>query len=418
MVAALLLAVVVGWSSRSTVTPLPQSFCSPVDYGRIGSPRFLIVSDFPFQGVRRTNSEQFDAAIRFILARDHFKAGKYSIGYQACDDSNPETGFGDPTLCAANAKAYAADLDVIGVIGTWNSRCAGIEIPVLNGAPRGPLALVSPSNTAPGLTHAAAGTDPDEPGRYYPTGRRSFVRLIPSDDFQGAGDAVLASKLRLKRVVVFDNQESYGLNIAGGFKSAARHLHLRVVGTAHWDPGATQFQAVAQAVQRAHADGVFLSGAASPSTGELLRELRSVLGSKGVILAPDGFSPLSNLIATFGPSATEGMYVSEPGFVRPKLGALARLIFKRFGGGRPGSGGPLDAAEAAEVLIAAIANSDGSRASTTRHLFQLRIVNGILGNFRFDRSGDITLDPITVFRARHGRAIFDREIAVPHDLNR
>ena len=66
--------------------------------------------------------------------------------------------------------------------------------------------------------------------------------------------------------------------------------------------------------------------------------------------------------------------------------------------------------------MAAIARSNGSRASATRHLFQLRIVNGILGAFGFDRNGDITLDPITVFRAHHGRAIFDREIAVPHPL--
>jgi branched-chain amino acid transport system substrate-binding protein len=397
------------------VTPLPQSFCSPVDYAGIGSPRFLIVSDFPFQGVRRTSSEEFDAAIRFILARHQFKAGKYSIGYQACDDSNPETGFGDPALCAANAKAYAADLSVIGVIGTWNSRCAGIEIPVLNSAPGGPLALVSPSNTSVGLTHAAAGTEPDEPGRYYPTGKRNFVRLIASDDFQGAGDAVLAAKLRLKRVFVLDDQRSYGLNVAGGFMSAARRLHLRTVGTAHWDPEAAQFQAVAQAVQRTHADGVFLSGAASPSSGELFRELRVVLGGKGTILAPDGFSPLSGLIETFGAS-TEGMYVSVPGFVRPKLGALARRILKQFGTGRPGSGGPLDAAQAADVLIAAIARSNGTRGSATRQLFQLKIVKGILGTFRFDRNGDITIDPITVFRARHGQATFDREIPVRHGL--
>jgi branched-chain amino acid transport system substrate-binding protein len=307
---------------------------------------------------------------------------------------------------------------VIGVIGTWNSRCAGIEIPVLNGAPRGPLALVSPSNTSVGLTHSSAGTEPGEPGQYYPTGRRSFVRLIASDDFQGAGDAVLASKLRLKRVVVLDDQERYGLNVAAGFKSAARHLRLRLVGTAHWNPDTAQFQAIAQAVHRAHADGVFLGGAASPSSGELFRELRAALGSKGAILAPDGFSSLSTLIQTFGSSATEGMYVSVPGFVRPKLGALARLVLKRFGAGRPGSGGPLDAAQSAEVLIAAIARSDGSRASTTRQLFRLRIVKGILGTFGFDRNGDITLDPITVFRARHGGAIFDREISVPHDLVR
>ena len=41
--------------------------------------------------------------------------------------------------------AYAENDDVLGVVGTYNSGCAAIEIPILNEARR--VAMVSPGNT-------------------------------------------------------------------------------------------------------------------------------------------------------------------------------------------------------------------------------------------------------------------------------
>jgi branched-chain amino acid transport system substrate-binding protein len=402
------------FGARTSLQPLPQSFCSTV--AGDSNARVLIASDFPLQGARSTNSEALNSAIRFILARHHFRAGKYTVAFQQCDDASPQTQSGDLTLCSANAKTYAADPSVAGVIGTWNSRCAAVEIPLLNAAPRGPLALVSPVNTSVGLTHAVPGTAPGEPQRYYPTGKRNFVRLIPSDDFQGGGDAVFAKDLERRRVYVLDDGESYGIEVAASFTAAARRLHLGVVGRGSWNLDATQFASVADGVRRARADAVFLAGFASDNTAALLTELRAAVGAKGAIIASDGFSTLSDLIAAFGRAATEGVYVSVPGLVHPKLGPVARTIMKQFGTGRPGSGGPLDAAQAAEVMLAAIAHSDGSRASVNRQLFKLRIKKSLLGTFQFDRNGDITLDTITVFQARSGRSSFAGQIRFPHDL--
>jgi branched-chain amino acid transport system substrate-binding protein len=414
IVAATIGFVAPALNARTSLQPLPQAFCSTV----AGDPnaRVLIASDFPLQGRRGANSAALNSAIRFILTRHHFRAGKYMVAFQQCDDSSPQTQSGDLTLCASNAKAYAADPSVGGIIGTWNSRCAAIEIPLLNAAPRGPLALVSPGNTGVGLTHAVPGTAPGEPQRYYPTGKRSFVRLIPSDDFQGVGDAVFAKDLRRRRVYVLDDGESYGIEVAASFTAAARRLHLGIVGRGSWNLDSTEFASVADGVRRARPDAVFLAGLTSDSTGVLLTELRGAIGAKGAIIASDGFSTLSDLIATFGRAATDGLYVSVPGLVRPKLGPVARTILKQFGTGRPGSGGPLDAAQAAEVLLAAIAHSDGSRASITRQLFKLRIKKSLLGTFQFDRNGDITLDTITVFQARGGRSSFARQLRFPHDL--
>src|SRR5262249_22062455 len=144
----------VGAAARSTTTvqPLPQSSCSPLIHGST-PPQVLIASDFPVRYfVNRAKTLQLQAAIRYVHARGGYRAGKYAVAYQACDDSSPQQGAGALAKCAANAKEYAQDRDVVGLIGTWSSGCSAVELPILNRAPSGPLGLISPSNTNVGLT--------------------------------------------------------------------------------------------------------------------------------------------------------------------------------------------------------------------------------------------------------------------------
>src|SRR5262249_37445338 len=157
--------------------PLPQTFCSPMFHGS-AQPQVLIASDLPVRYFpKRKKTLALQAAIRYELGRRGYKAGKYAIGYQACDDSSPQQGSVALAKCAANAKAYAQSESVVGVIGTWSSVCSAVELPILNRASDGPLGLISSTNTYVGLTHKGGGTPPGDPGRFYPTGTRSFVRI-------------------------------------------------------------------------------------------------------------------------------------------------------------------------------------------------------------------------------------------------
>ncbi|MDP9345593.1 MAG: hypothetical protein M3P44_07695, partial [Actinomycetota bacterium] len=56
------------------------------------------------------------------------------------------------------------------------------------------------------------------------------------------------------------------------------------------------------------------------------------------------------------------------------------------------------AAQAAEVLLQAIAHSDGTRASVTRQLLSVRIRDGIFGSVAFDPSGDLKSNLFPIFR--------------------
>ena len=101
-------------------------------------------------------------AIRLVLERRHYRAGPYTIGYQSCDDSTAQGGGWDLIRCYSNAKAYARNPDVIGIVGSYNSGCSAQEIPVTNQAPNGPLAMISPASTDTTLTRLVRGASTPE----------------------------------------------------------------------------------------------------------------------------------------------------------------------------------------------------------------------------------------------------------------
>jgi branched-chain amino acid transport system substrate-binding protein len=399
----------------SGVVPLPESFCSPLMQGSTPA-QVVIASDLPVRYFdHRATTLKLQAAIKYVLARRGYMAGKYSVGYQACDDSSPQQGEGALAKCAANARAYAGDADVVGLVGTWSSRCTAIELPILNRATGGPLGLISASNTNVGLTHAGAGTEPGEPGRYYPTGRRNFVRIISPDDAQGVADTLLVKRLGAKRVFVLDDHEEYGLNVGGAFKKAAAKIGLRIAGTASWSPDQTSFDTLVSRVVKAKPDAVFLAGFACSECGRLVEGLRGRLPAKTPIIGSDGFNDFEGLAKAAG-AAAEGMYVSVPGLPPERLPAAGRRIGRLFGATHLGAGGPAYAAQAVDVLLDAIAASDGTRSSVTRHLLEARVRGGIIGSFSFDRNGDTTFNPTMIFRIRNGKGKLDRLIAPPPGL--
>ena len=174
---------------RTSDAALPSFACSRVTYAGAGTPRFLIASDLPLHGPGRVATVPMVEAIRFVLERHDFKAGRFTVGYQSCDDSTAQAGTYDPSTCFSNAKAYARNLDVIGVIGAYNSGCSDVQIPVANQAPDGPLAMISTSNTWNGLTRPYEGMRRGELEARYPSGERNYVRIAAADHLQSVANA-------------------------------------------------------------------------------------------------------------------------------------------------------------------------------------------------------------------------------------
>jgi branched-chain amino acid transport system substrate-binding protein len=127
-----------------------------VQYQGSGKADYLIASDLPLIGGSRTQTVQMNKAMTYALSQRDWKAGKYKIAFQACNDASAQLAKWDPTKCSANAHAYAGNSSLLGVVGTFNSGCAAIEIPVANKAPGGGLAMISPANTYGCLTEPRA----------------------------------------------------------------------------------------------------------------------------------------------------------------------------------------------------------------------------------------------------------------------
>jgi ABC-type branched-subunit amino acid transport system substrate-binding protein len=148
----------------------------------------------------------------------------------------------------------------------------------------------------------------------------------------------------------------------------------------------------------------------------VVRDLRARLGKTVDLLAPDGLTPLTLFSKRAGRSA-RGVYVSLPGAVVGGLPDAGERFVERFGETQPGvtiEPTAVYAAQATEVLIDAIARSDGTRASVVEQLFQTRIADGLLGSFRFDENGDITESPVTIVRvverADTGQLVFEKGV--------
>jgi ABC-type branched-subunit amino acid transport system substrate-binding protein len=62
------------------------------------------------------------------------------------------------------------------------------------------------------------------------------------------------------------------------------------------------------------------------------------------------------------------------------------------------------AAQAAEALVGAIAQSDGTRSDVTKQLFKIKLANSILGTLSFNANGDVTANPVTIYKVVGGKS--------------
>jgi SARP family transcriptional regulator, regulator of embCAB operon len=392
--------------------------CSALHYEGAGSPQLLIAADLPLQpGALETTTPMVDA-MTLALERREYMAGPYRVGLQVCDDAAPDSvPVFDAGACTANAHTYAKNSRVIGVVGPLVSGCAMLEIPILNRAPGGPVPIVSPSTTYVGLTRRVRSGESSQPGVFYPTGRRNYARVLPADDVQAAADAIVARRLGVKRVYALDDGEPIGRLFVDDFIRAAHRLGVTVAGRRswRWDAGHRTDASLAGAIAQTGADGVFLGIPSVPASVGLLTQLRARLGHAVQFIAPEVFDPATAVLAG---AAAEGMTISQPGPPNDHLTGKGKQFVASFSkkfGAKP-TRYAVAAAQAMDVLLDAVAHSDGSRASATSNLFTVRVSNGILGSFWFTPTGDTTLNAVAIYRIVGGKVTTAWTVVVPDAL--
>jgi ABC-type branched-subunit amino acid transport system substrate-binding protein len=129
-----------------------------------------------------------------------------------------------------------------------------------------------------------------------------------------------------------------------------------------------------------------------------VKALRARLGARVTLMG--GFFFTQRLVVKRIGRAGHGMYVTTGDLPRGTLplSAAGRRFKRDIGAPATQYLGVMEAGQAADLVMDAIARSDGTRASVLDELFASDVKDGTLGTFRFDPNGDIRPASIPILR--------------------
>ena len=107
------------------------------------------------------------------------------------------------------------------------------------------------------------------------------------------------------------------------------------------------------------------------------------------LFLPDGFTTQQTIDEA--PEATPGAFLSVAGVSIEEFegtGAEFAEAFKPRLGGKPIDPYAIYGAQAAQIMLDAIAASDGSRADVLAKMFEAKVTDGYIGSFEINENGD------------------------------
>ena len=369
-----------------------------------------VVSDLPMTGSSLGQTQTIVNAIKQAFEEKSYQAcsGNWKIEYEARDDASAALGKWDPDVATANAKDYAADKSIVAVIGTYNSGAAALEIPILN--PEN-LIMVSPANTYPGLTRSGPGTDEGEPDKYYPSGTRTYARVVAADHLQGSANARWARDLGAKTIYIFDDQELYGKGVADVVDAKAKEYGLTVLGHEGIDPKAADYKALASKIKDLNPDLIYLGMITQNNAGQLAKDLRGA-GYEGLLMGPDGINEVAFVEAAG--EAAEGVYVTFAGVTPDRMegdAATWRDAYKAKYGSDPEVYAVYGYVSAQVVLDAFERVCAAGKALTDRNAVREAVLatkdlKTVLGPLSLDANGDPVSVTMSGSRVVDGKIVF------------
>lgn len=392
------------------------SACGGAGGGGASGGALKVVSSLPMTGSSLTQTQTIVNAMKLRLDQAGGKVcgGKYTVTYEAWDDASAALGKWDPAVESENANKAAADTSIVAYMGTFNSGAAKLSIPILNQA--GPLVMVSPANTYPGLTHAATGlTEGDEPEKYYPSGARNYARVAATDDFQGPVAVNFMVSQGVKSIYILDDQEVYGKGVGDSVNQAAQAAGITVIGQEGYDPKAADYKALMTKISTSNAGGppdlVYLGAVVDNNSAQILKDKVAIMGDnvKVKFMGPDGIFTAA-LIEGAGAEVAEGVFATTPGLALKDLGDAGKKFYADYAAaygetkepyaimGYDTMGSVLKGIE--DVCAAGGVPTD--RAALTAAVMAIKDFDGALGKWSFDANGDITLPYFVVGQVQGG----------------
>jgi ABC-type branched-subunit amino acid transport system substrate-binding protein len=262
-----------------------------------------IYSSAPRHGVSATTAAEVVAGERRALAERGGHAGDLRIRFRQLPATDDRERAWDPALVAENAQRAADDPTAIAYLGELDYGATAVSLPITNDAG---LLQVSPGDGLTSLTQRPPGRPRAGPGRYYPAGRRTFVRIGPTDlDEAESLVARLASAGERKFAIVFD-REIYGRELAAQVVARARRADLRPVAAEEYRGQTDDIPDIVRALAEDRPDAVVHLGVAGRGTIPMLVAIDDEL--PGVpLFASSGILALPQLALPARPSRIEAV---------------------------------------------------------------------------------------------------------------
>jgi len=374
-----------------------------------GSKSLTIYSSLPLQGDSRAQSLSVVNGEKLALESQGGKVGDFTIKYVSLDDSTAAAGKWDPGATSGDARKAAQDKSTIGYIGEFNSGASAISIPILNEAG---ILQVSPSNTATGLTRSL-GADKGEPDKYYPSGKRTYGRVVPADHIQGAAQVSYQKDNGCTKSYLLNDKEVYGSGLAKNVVAAAKTQGLTIVGNTGIDPKAANYRSVATTIKATGADCVFFGGITDNNGVQLFKDLHAAMPT-AKLFGPDGVAETA-FTSKLGSSVEKVTYITNP-TLDPKLyPASGQEFFKSYKAkyGADPEAYAIYGYEAMGVMLEAIKNAGAKgndRQAVIDAFFKIKNRESVLGTYSIDENGDTTLSDYGGDRVVDGKLVFDKVI--------
>ncbi len=362
-----------------------------------------VISSLPRQGSAQAQTITVENGIRMAFEDAGWKAGAFTIEFEPWDDASAAKGAWDPAVEAANADRAVKDPDIMAYIGTYNSGAAKIAMPKTNQAS---LLMMSPANTAAELTKSGFG-DPDEPGRYRPTGKVNYFRVVPADDLQGSLGADWAKRLGARSVFVLDDREAYGKGVADIFARRAKEIGLTVLGHEGIDPMAAEFKSLMAKIAQSGADLVYFGGTTQSGASQLVKDLRAA-SKTAKFMCPDGCFENAFIQGAGAENATD-CYLTFGGVPPEHQTGKGKAFVERYRqkyGSMPEAYSVYGYEAAAAVLEAIRRSGKKDREAIRAACATIKDFDGALGKWSFDENGDTTLTTMSGNTVRNGKFEF------------
>jgi branched-chain amino acid transport system substrate-binding protein len=364
-----------------------------------------IYSSLPRTGSAKGQTDSIVNGIRLAIDEVQGKAGPFTLDYVDLDDATAAANKWTTEQETANAERAINDPDAMAYIGTHNSGAAKVAMPILN---KGSLLMVSPSNTWPGLTKPGLG-EAGEPERYFQaTGRRNYVRVVPTDDLQARRSAEWAKSMGVKSVYIIDDKEVYGAGIANLFEDFCDDVGIKVLGHESIDVNSQEFKGLMTTIKARNPDLIYFGGTTQTQGGQLAKDMVAA-GLDSKMMAPDGCFEEAFIDSAGAENLNGRFFVTFGGLPPEKLSGVGQEFVKKYKErhGMEPEAYAIYGYEAARVAIAAIrAAGKKERQAVVDAAFAIKDFEGALGTWSFDANGDTNISTISGNTVENGKFKF------------